>query len=162
LKLTAVQEDYIEAVYRLEQANAPGDVRVKDIAELLGTRLPTVSRTVRKLTGMGLFVHAARGAVGLTPEGRQVAKAVVHRHEDLLRFFTDILGVSGQTARDDACQVEHGLSAETAQRLHEFLLFVDCIDKPERQWLRRFLKQGAREERAFDDLPDNKTTGWRT
>lgn len=162
MKLTAVQEDYLEAVYRLEQAGEPGTVRVKDIAHRLGTRLPTVTRTVKRLTSMGLFIHAARGAVELSPEGQQIAAAIVHRHDDLLRFLTEILGVDPKVAETDTCRVEHGLSAETSQRLHEFLLFLDGIEDNERKWLGRFFKAGAREEEAFGNLPEGRIMGWRT
>ncbi len=86
----------------------------------------------------------------------------MHRHDDLQRFFTEVLGVQSAVAEADACQVEHGLSAETSQRLHEFLLFLDDMPDGERAVIRRFLRPAARTGKEFDDLPESKTMGWRT
>ncbi len=162
LTLTPAQQDYMEIIYRLEQANGRGSVRISEIAAELGTRLPTVSRAVRKLTDMGLLEHSLRRAVDLTPVGEKLATEILHRHEDLVQFFTTILGLRGDEAQVNACQLEHGLTNRAAQRLHEFLEFVEELDSKQQELFSRFVKQASRGTQDFNTLSANKTTGWRT
>lgn len=163
--LTASQQDYLEAVHRLlhpQDENSPRKaVRITDIAIALGTRLPTVTRTVARLTERGLFRHEPRQGVRLTMRGERLASAFVHRHEDLLRFFVLILGLDQETAERDTCQIEHGLSEMSAQRLHEFLEYVDRLTDDAKEPFFRFASRPARSERPFEALPDQKVSGWR-
>lgn len=160
--LTATQQDYIETVYRLELRLGNEQVRVRDIAAELGTRLPTVTRTVRRLTALGLVVHVARRGVRLSPQGARVARDIVHRHDDLVQFFTEILGLNRVEAERDACQAEHGISARAARRLHEFLEQVAAMPSDERLRLTAFRTEARRPFAGFRSLADAKTRGWRS
>lgn len=163
--LTASQQDYLEAVYRLLHDPARTEqrtsVRVTDIATALGTRLPTVTRTVARLAERGLFLHEPRQGVRLTPSGELLASAFVHRHEDLVRFFVTILGLEKERAERDTCQIEHGLSEMSAQRLHEFLEYVDKLPKEAQDCFFRFASRPILSERPFEVIPDQKVPGWR-
>jgi DtxR family transcriptional regulator, Mn-dependent transcriptional regulator len=159
--LTPAQEDYIESIYRLELSNKTDRIRITDIAEQLGTRLPTVTRTVQKLTSMGFINHSSRKEVSLTDEGRRLGKEILHRHKDLVMFFTEILGISEENARSDACQVEHGVSKETAQRIHEFLEYYSSLDEKDRMFIEKFKTTVYVGKDDFNELPENKTDGWR-
>jgi len=159
--LSAAQQDYIEVIYRLEQELGDTDVRISDIADRLGTRRPTVTRTVKKLTETGLVDHPTRGGVQLTATGRRIAGEIVHRHDDLVRFLVEILGLPDRVAQADAGQIEHGLSPASAQRLHEFLEFFDTLPDAERKPFERFLESVTGGKADFKHLPRNKTEGWR-
>ncbi|MFH2049192.1 MAG: metal-dependent transcriptional regulator [bacterium] len=159
--LTPAQEDYIEAIYRLEVSSKNDKIRITDIAEQLGTKLPTVTRTVQKLTSLGLLNHSSRREVVLTDEGRLLGKEILHRHKDLITFFVEILGISKDNARADACQVEHGVSSETAQRIHEFLEYYFSLEEKERMLIQRFKTSIYVGKDDFSQLPENKTDGWR-
>ena len=52
--------------------------------------------------------------------GLEVASRIYGRHKTLTKLFT-MLGVSPETAAEDACKVEHDLSDETFSRIQEFL-----------------------------------------
>lgn len=119
--LTAALQDYLEAIRALHDSQGGPGVRVTDIAAQLGTRLPTVVRSVARLRQLGLARQEERGPVSLTPAGSAIAAQLAHRHEDVLRLLKDVLGVSAAQAEVDTCVLEHGLSAESAQALHEFL-----------------------------------------
>jgi Mn-dependent DtxR family transcriptional regulator len=160
LMLTAVQEDYLEVILRLQTET--GQVRVSDIAARLGTRLPTVTRTVRRLSNLGLLNHALRGTVTLTPTGRKMALQIVHRHEDVLALFTHILGLERKSAEADACSIEHGVSAATAQRLHEFLEHFDTLPQAIQMKLTSFGKSRPRGTGSFSTLTKSRVNGWRT
>ena len=160
--LTPTQQDYLEIIHRLHSDPDHGPVRVTDIAEQLGTRLPTVTRTVQKLTEMGYLEHAARREVTLSETGRRMAEEILHRHEDLVLFLTDVLGLEAEDAERDVCQIEHGLSGAAAQRLHEFLEYLNSLPESERAMIARFRNEASSGKKDFKHLPSKKTEGWRT
>ncbi|HSH00143.1 MAG TPA: metal-dependent transcriptional regulator [candidate division Zixibacteria bacterium] len=159
--MTTTHEDYLETTLHLQRRLGPDRVRITDIANALGTRLPTVSRTVRRLTELGLISHQVRGVVRLTERGRTVAQEIDHRHNDLVAFFRRVLGLSAEVAESDTCQIEHGLSAISAQRLHEFMEFFQRLGAGERELFARFQRQAGDAADAFNNLPDTRTAGWR-
>jgi DtxR family Mn-dependent transcriptional regulator len=136
-QLTPALQDYLETISALDAA-VPG-ARITDIAATLGTKLPTVVRSVARLRELGLVNQVERGRVYPTPAGAALAAQLAHRHEDVVRFLGEVLGVGMERAEADACVLEHGLSAESAQRLHEFLERWDAL--PER--LRRTMASRA-------------------
>lgn len=121
-KLTPAIEDYLEALLRLEKNR--GSVRVKELAEHLGLTNATISTCIPKLSRLGLVEFERYGPIRLTPLGREIAHKILKREELLLAFFQEILGVSQDVARREACLVEHSLSAESLLRLEAFLEFL--------------------------------------
>ena len=160
--LTPAQEDYIEIIYRLELSRGRGKVRITDIATELGTRLPTVTRTVQRLTELNLVNHVRRRTVSLSEKGQKIAQDILHRHNDLVRFFTEVLGLTGSEAEVDACQIEHGISGKTAQRLHEFLEYVGDLGDPVGESIRKFKQSASHGRKDFAYLPSGRAAGWRT
>lgn len=120
-QLSAAQQDYLEAVYVLLQRQAEDGVRVTDIAAELGTRLPTVVRGIARLRAAGLVEQEERGLVRLSARGGALAAQLLHRHTDVVYLLQHVLGVPAAQAEEEACVIEHGLSGDTAQRLHQFL-----------------------------------------
>lgn len=103
-------EDYLEAVLVLRQSN--GSVRSVDVAQHLGYTKPSVSRAMSILRASGYIAVEADGRLELTPEGERVAQAIYERHRLLTRWLVR-LGVSPETAEEDACKIEHSISDET-------------------------------------------------
>ncbi len=130
---------------------------VSDIADRLGVQRPPATRAVQALHKMGLVDHEARREVELTDEGRSIAEALAHRHADLFTFLTELLGVPPDVAEADTCQMEHGISPLTAQRLHEFLEHYAELDDATRERLRA----GKTTAAVFRHLPDTRGAGWR-
>lgn len=159
--MTSVREDYIEIVFRAQQGSEAEGMRVTDLAEALGCRLPTVTRTVRSLADEGYLAHESRGLVRLTQKGLDVARDIAHRHDDVVAFLTLVLGLSSEQADADACQIEHGLSPLAAERLHAFLNYVDDLPQRDRQAMKRAVTRGANKETVFPHLIDVKAQGWR-
>ena len=54
----------------------------------------------------------------LTDAGRTIAETIYERHTVLTELLT-MLGVSPETAAEDACRIEHVISAETFAKLKE-------------------------------------------
>ena len=129
---TASMEDYLEAVAVLRSRGKA--VRVKEIGQALGVKMPSVTAALRRLSEEGLVDHERYGRVKLTPTGDRTARNVFHRHEVLRRFLTDVLDMDPTTAREDACRMEHSVSPATLERFSKFLAFVEAwpVDQPPR------------------------------
>ena len=116
--LTSSMEDYLETVLILDYRQ--GYVRCIDIAAYLDVSAPSVSRAMKELRKSGKIVKAADGTLSLTKQGRQIAKRIYEKH----RFFTRQLieaGVPHELAVQDACKLEHAISAESFERLKKFV-----------------------------------------
>ncbi|MEO0079741.1 MAG: metal-dependent transcriptional regulator [candidate division WOR-3 bacterium] len=108
-------EDYLEAILVLERKGKV--VRVRDVARFLEVSRPSVVAALAGLQKKGLVEHEHYGGVELTARGRALASAIDRRHRLIEDFLRDVLGVSDRVAAQDACRLEHALSAETAERL---------------------------------------------
>jgi DtxR family Mn-dependent transcriptional regulator len=129
-------EDYLEAIAQLGEEEA--EVRVTQISKRLGVKKPSVTAALHKLSEDGLVKHQRYGHVELTAKGRKVAEEVMRRHDVLFRFLSDVLGVDGGTAQDDACRVEHALSPVSLERLATFVEFVLTCPRGQPIWQRQF------------------------
>ena len=114
MALTPAMEDYLEAILMIKQQH--GYVRCVNVAEQLGVKKPSVSRAFKELSKSGHLVKNADGTLSLTEAGLQLAEQIYEKH----RFFTERLiaaGVDPKTAEQDACGIEHVISAESFQKL---------------------------------------------
>jgi DtxR family transcriptional regulator, Mn-dependent transcriptional regulator len=116
-------EDYLEAIYILAQDLKV--VRVKDLMKFLNFKVSSINSAIKILGDRGFVAHEKYGHVELTPAGRAVAAKVYSRHENFYRFFHQVLGVEKETARHDACRIEHTLSPETYARFTGFLKYIE-------------------------------------
>jgi DtxR family Mn-dependent transcriptional regulator len=107
-------EDYLEMVSFLSDE---GEVRVTDIAARLKVSKPSVLTALRTLEEQGLLEHERYRTVTLTEKGALRAAGIRDRHNFLTAFLRDTLGVSPETAEEDACKMEHILSEETLKRM---------------------------------------------
>lgn len=162
MELTSTHEDYIEAVFRRCES-APGGIRISDLAEDLGCRLPTVTRTVKLLSEGGYFSHESRGLIRLTSKGAAIARDIAHRHDDVAQFLEVVLGVPSAQADLDACQIEHGLSPLAAARLHVFLNCFEELPASIRKKMQRATNRAGETEKEaqFANLVEIRSRGWR-
>ena len=110
MQLQESGEMYLEAILVLSQRGKP--VRSIDVSEYLGYTKPSVSRAMSLLRGGGYVEMDRNNYLTLTEKGSEVAERIYERHRVLTKLFTD-LGVSGETAAEDACRIEHVISDET-------------------------------------------------
>ena len=116
--MTKSSEDYIEMIHVLIRDK--GYARVRDVAKSLNVKMPSVVKAMSELKKLELVTQEPYGDVKLTEKGRRCAALVLGRHT-LLKAFLEKLGVSEAIADKDACLMEHVLSAETLDRIREFL-----------------------------------------
>ena len=103
-------EMYLETIYVLSQKYK--DVRAIDVGEYMGYSKPSVSRAVGLLKSGGYLVSNELGHLSLTDAGVEVAEKIYERHTMLTRYL-QLLGVSAETAAEDACKMEHIISDES-------------------------------------------------
>ncbi len=107
-------EDYLEAMLMIKEAK--GYVRSIDVAAQLGVTKPSVTYTTKRLKERGYITMNEENLITITDKGMEIANDIYYRHKMLTQFFMR-LGVSEETAMDDACKVEHDLSKETFEAL---------------------------------------------
>lgn len=107
-------EMYLETILVLSRRL--NKVRSVDVAEEMGYSKPSVSRAVGILKKNGYIIMDGSGHLYLTDEGRSVAEKTFERHRVLTKVFTK-LGVSAGIAAEDACKIEHDVSAESFEAI---------------------------------------------
>ena len=107
-------EMYLETIHVLSKTNP--HVRSIDISEHMGYSKPSVSRAVSILKQEGYIQVDADGYITLTDSGRAVAEKIFERHT-MLSGILMRLGVSPETAADDACRIEHAISDESFEAI---------------------------------------------
>lgn len=111
-------EMYLETIYELSQKQP--SVRSIDVAETMGYSKPSISRAVGLLKQGGYLVMDKDGFLTLTESGIAVAKKIYERHTVLSKALMS-LGVSRETATEDACKIEHVISDETFDAIKSHL-----------------------------------------
>lgn len=112
-------ENYLETILILSERN--GQVRSVDIANELNFSKPSISVAAKKLRALGYIEVDAHGAVTLTETGLKIAKNMLERHTVLSAFLMSI-GVNSETAKSDACLIEHIISQESFMKIKELWL----------------------------------------
>ena len=120
--LSRASEDYLEAIYRIAhegQSDVP--IRSVDVADQLGVSKASVNKALSSLKEAGMVEQSRYGRVTLTEKGRHYGALVWRAHRALRTFLETDLGVSAETADEEACLMEHVLSADTMERLISYL-----------------------------------------
>lgn len=110
-------ENYLETIYRLGKKLPV--VRSVDIANELGYKKSSVSIAMKNLREKNHISVTDAGYIYLTDSGKEIAEMIYERHEMLSSWLIRI-GVPEHIASEDACKLEHVLSAETYEALKRF------------------------------------------
>jgi len=146
-EITSNMEDYLEAIFEIEQEGGSSEVRVTQIAKWIKVSRPSVVGMIKHLVEHDLVTHDHYGGVRLSGKGREVARDMLHRHRVLRRFLEEVLGLDAEVAEEDACRMEHALSPETIDR---FLALEEFREAGPNQGLlkgesfRKFLRERSR------------------
>ncbi len=114
MKIQESAENYLETILVLSKRI--GAVRSIDIVNELDFAKPSVSVYVRNLRDNGFINIDKSGYITLTDTGREIAERVYDRHQILTQILTS-LGVSKDTAENDACRIEHVISTESFEAI---------------------------------------------
>jgi DtxR family Mn-dependent transcriptional regulator len=112
---TPVVEDYLKAVWMLQQAESP--VSTSRIAERLGLTAAAVTAMIKRLDEQALLRHEPYYGVRLTAVGELAALRIIRRHRVLELFLAEKLGYAWDRVHDEAERLEHAASDELIERL---------------------------------------------
>ncbi len=122
--LSETQEDYLLDI--LEQTTKNTVARIKDIAQTRNVSLPTVVSAIKTLAEKNIINHEKYGYITLTDYGIELAKNLLERKKNILKFLIFVLGVDENTALIDAHKLEHDLSKETYESLMKLTEFLSA------------------------------------
>lgn len=110
MKRLESQEDYLEKILQISQEK--DNVHAIDVARGLSFSKPSVSVAMNKLKEQGYIEINDKGEITLTPSGLAIAEKTLEKHTILTEMLVN-LGVDEETAREDACKMEHDISDTT-------------------------------------------------
>lgn len=112
-------EMYLENILLLGRERT--HFRAIDLGEYMGFSKPSVSRALKKLKADDCIAVDQEGFLTLTERGRGIAEKIYERHV-LLSEMLIAMGVDEETARADACKIEHDLSDASFEALKKHFL----------------------------------------
>ena len=118
LKIQESAENYLETILILSQKKS--QVRSIDIVNELAFSKPSVSVAMKNLRQNGYILMDKDGHITLTDAGREIAETIYERHQLLSQCLVR-LGVDEQTAIEDACRIEHVISAKSFEAVKHHL-----------------------------------------
>jgi len=118
---TSTVEDYVKAIYLLQQESPVNEASVARLAAMLGVTKGTVTSMVRKLRDARLADAERYGGIMLTDKGAALAIDMIRRHRLVEVFLVETLGLDWSEVHDEAERLEHALSAKVIDALDAFL-----------------------------------------
>lgn len=149
--LSATMEDYLEAIYDLQERSQVA--RVRDIAKHLGVKMPSVSGALKGLAARQLVEHESYGYVTLTPQGRGLAEEVHRRHVAMVELLQRVMLLPAGQAEEEACRLEHALSGDALERLLLLIQFIQQDEAVREHWLEHLQHSDACEVLPAPDAP---------
>lgn len=116
-------EDYLEVIHHLIMENRVA--RVRDIANALDVKMPSVTGALKKLAEKGLVNYDPHQVITLTQEGEMVAEKLVNNHKIISRFLNEVLCIEEDTADKNACRIEHIIDDVVLDRLVKYIEYVE-------------------------------------
>jgi DtxR family Mn-dependent transcriptional regulator len=113
--VTVAEEEYLQALYWLQEAGLP--LTAANVARAMQLSAPTVHEMVRRLERDGYVSRDADKTLTFTDEGLSHAEAIVKRHRLIERFLTDVLGIPWDEVHEEAERLEHAMSPVLEQRM---------------------------------------------
>ena len=111
-------DNYLETILILSQKRPV--VRSVDIATELDFKKSSVSVAMKKLRQSEYIVVSPEGFITLTESGREIAERIYERHQIISEWLTR-LGVDPTVATQDACKIEHVISAESFAAMKKYI-----------------------------------------
>ncbi|OGO19040.1 MAG: DtxR family iron (metal) dependent repressor [Chloroflexi bacterium RBG_16_50_11] len=120
-------EEYLEALYNLTRENKPASTSA--ISKRLNIAPASVTEMMHKMSEKGYVHYSPYQGVTLTSKGYRAAEKMTRKHRLLERFLYDVLKIGKDRVHQEACEMEHALSDETARAMCQALKSPDsCPD----------------------------------
>lgn len=124
-------EEYIKTMYVLNKQ--VGEIRVTDIAGKMNCSKASVTKSLNSLKEKDLVEYEAYGKITLTKEAEDIAQKALEAYDIVYLFFNKLLGMSENTATNEAENVKKVLSDEALNKLAKYLhttlglVNLDCM-----------------------------------
>lgn len=118
MKIHESAENYLETILMLK--NRKGAVRSIDIVNELDFSKPSVSVAMKNLRENGYIEMDSNGYIELLPSGLKIAETMYERHTTISNWLIT-LGVDPKVAVEDACRIEHVISAQSFEALKKHI-----------------------------------------
>lgn len=115
-------ENYLETILILSKSLPV--VRSVDIANELGFKKSSVSVAMKNLRENGYIDVDDNGYISLLAKGMEIAETMYERHIAISSWLIAI-GVNPETAVEDACKIEHVISAESFEAVKNYLTDIN-------------------------------------
>ncbi|MDD1709325.1 MAG: metal-dependent transcriptional regulator [Methanoregulaceae archaeon] len=120
METTSLREDILETLYKFQSSGRAAPV-AEDLATALGKEPGELRPVLALLEKEGDLVPNPDGTLSLTTSGTETGGRVMRKHRILECFFSEMLGMSPDTASEEACTLEHGVSDEAIERLGRYI-----------------------------------------
>lgn len=117
--VSATREDYIRAIYTLNEAGESAGVT--NLASKLELSKSTVSERLKDLVQAGLVTADPYAEVELTKRGVDLGRRLTFKHRTIEVFLHTVLKIPKSKVHQEAHRLEHACSDEVIQRLAKFL-----------------------------------------
>lgn len=116
-------EDYLKAIYQLQEEQAGEPVSTTSLAARLGVASASVTGMLKRLASADpcLVVYRPYAGVTLSPEGTRAALEIIRHHRLIESYLNQVLGYSWDEVHAEADRLEHHISEAMEERLAEAL-----------------------------------------
>lgn len=111
-------EDYLKAIYKLQQGAGASTTRV---AEAMEVSSASATNMIKKLAKMGLVDYESYKGAKLTESGQKIALEVIRHHRLLELYLLEVMGYSWDEVHDEAEKLEHHISEQFEDKIAELL-----------------------------------------
>jgi len=134
--LSSSLEDYLEAIFKIIDEKEA--VRPKDIASRMNVSNASVTGALRALSEKEMIHYAPHDVITLTPEGKNVAREIILRHQILKEFFVNVLAIDQEEADRAACEMEHAITGTILERFTQFVHFIEHCPRGGLKWIKGY------------------------
>jgi DtxR family Mn-dependent transcriptional regulator len=117
---SSLREDILEALYKVRCSGDVG-ILIPDLAHQISRNPEDIAAVLPEMEQEGDLVVGSEGDIVLTPRGIDAGAKIMRKHRILECFFSEALGMSPETASEEACTLEHNVSDEAIDRLGRYL-----------------------------------------
>ena len=121
MQTTFTEENYIKAIFKLQEKTAKEAVNTNDIALELNMKAASVTDMIKRLSDKKLITYKKYYGVSLTKKGNEIALDVIRKHRLWEVFLVKKLNFKWDEVHDIAEQLEHINSKELINKLDDFL-----------------------------------------
>lgn len=121
MQTSFTEENYIKAIFKLEEIARPKAVATNDIAIKLSMQPATVTDMIKRLSEKKIVSYKKYHGVVLTSKGKKIALDIIRKHRLWEVFLVKKLNYKWDEVHDIAEQLEHIISDDLINKLDDFL-----------------------------------------